>query len=67
MEPIADSALVTNLETGLRIFAVGFSGVFLNLALIMGVLRLIGWGADRYEERRKASEAASGNGSKIEK
>ena len=61
MGPVATTSLVSNLEAGLRIFAVGFTGVFLNLALIMGVLKAIGWGAGRYEAHRKAQEA---NGAK---
>ncbi len=71
MAPLASTALVSNLEAGLRIFAVGFSGVFLNLALIMGVLKAIDWGVKRYEQQQESAvsstEGGSGSDSKEKK
>ena len=63
MAPLASTALVSNLEAGLRIFAVGFSGVFLNLALIMGVLKAIDWGVKRYEQQQEAAVSSTEGGS----
>lgn len=42
-----------NMDVALRIFIVGFSGVFLNLAFLMGAVKLFGFMIRRSEQRQK--------------
>ncbi|MCD6498875.1 MAG: OadG family protein [Deltaproteobacteria bacterium] len=44
---------------GLRIFAVGFTGVFLSLTLIMGAVVLMGKVSRFFTQREKAAEKSS--------
>jgi Na+-transporting methylmalonyl-CoA/oxaloacetate decarboxylase gamma subunit len=47
---------VGNMKEGLRIFAVGFGGVFVNLLLIMAAMRLLGWGVAAMEKKTAGSD-----------
>jgi hypothetical protein len=47
---------VGNLEAGLRIFIVGFGGVFVNLMLIWGTLKILGWGVARMARAKEQPE-----------
>ena len=48
-----------HLGAALRIFVIGFGGVFLNLTLLMCALKVIGWTAVRSEQKKKAVEKAA--------
>ena len=48
-----------HLGAALRIFVIGFGGVFLNLTLLMCALKVIGWTAVRSEQKKKAAEKAA--------
>ncbi len=45
-----------NLVTGLKIFAVGLPGVFLNLAAVAFLIRFVGWAVARLEQKTANEE-----------
>ena len=53
-----------NLVVGLKIFAVGFPGVFLNLTAIALLLSLMGWAVRRLERSGETSNKAQGDTTK---